>query len=90
MKKIIGIIEPICAGKDTMADYISTKLKIPSYQISQTLKEITGDRDIPLSRKDMYELDMTIALEKGANYLVNVLLGSIDKFGVITGMWQLE
>ena len=89
MKKTIGIIGPIPSGKDTVAEYISEKLKIPFYVISDILKEIAASRNIPLTRDNLIALGNELAREKGEEYLSKNILEKIKYVGIIVGMRQL-
>ncbi len=69
MKKIIGIIGPISAGKNTAAEYVSDKLKILFYTISDALKEIAVSRNLPLTRDNLIALGTELVKEKGEEYI---------------------
>lgn len=73
-KTIIGITGAIGSGKDTVADYISEKLKIPAFQISQPLKDLARDRDIEPLRENLIKLGNEVFQEKGPNFFVEVLI----------------
>jgi dephospho-CoA kinase len=89
VKRIIGIIGPIAAGKDTAADYIADTLHVPSFQISAPLKMICAERGIEPIRQNLISLGTSLAKEKGEAYLAEYLLGKVDEDAVITGLRQL-
>lgn len=89
-KTVIGIIGTISSGKDTVADYISKKLEIPVFQTSQQLKDIAQERGLDLKRANLIKLGTKIAIEKGPDYLVKMIVESSDEERiVITGMRDL-
>ena len=89
MKKIIGIIGPKLAGKNTAAEYISDRLEIPFYTISDTLKEMAALRNLPQTRDNLIILGNELATEKGEEYLSKEILEKIRYAGIIVGMRQL-
>jgi dephospho-CoA kinase len=89
MKKVIGLIGPIASGKDTAAEYISKKLNIPRFEISQPIKEIAKERGITLDRWNLVNLGNELSKEKGDGYLAEILLDKSPKISIITGMRQL-
>lgn len=91
MKTIIGIIGTIGAGKDTVAEYISGKLSIPSYQISQPLKDIAQERGIEPIRENLIQIGSDLVKEKGAGFLAELCLEKIPgDVGIVTGIRVLE
>lgn len=88
MKTVIGIVGPIASGKDTVAEHISKKLGMPVLQISQPLKEIAKERNIPLSRRNLIQISRELAAKEGEDILARMLLDSIKGKGIITGMRQ--
>lgn len=89
MKKILGIIGPIGSGKDIAAEYLSHKLRIPTFQISSPLKIIAAERNIEPTRQNLIALGTTIANEKGPAFLAEYILEQIPTIWIITGMRQL-
>ncbi|MES2930692.1 MAG: AAA family ATPase [Patescibacteria group bacterium] len=86
-KTIIGIIGTIGSGKDTAALYISERLQIPTFQISQVLKDIAKERGIEPIRENLIALGSDLVKEKGSGFLSELALDRIegDK-GIITGI----
>ncbi|MBI5733715.1 MAG: AAA family ATPase [Candidatus Kerfeldbacteria bacterium] len=89
MKTIIGIIGGIGSGKDTVADYIARKLTMSAYQISQPVKDIAKTKGLEPTRDNLVELGTKIAQEKGADFIIKVLLERINHKAIITGLRQL-
>src|SRR3989344_1494842 len=90
MKKIIGIIGPKLAGKNTAAEYILDRLEIPFYTISDTLKEMAALRNLPQTRDNLIILGNELATEKGEEYLSKEILEKIRYAGIIVGMRQIS
>ena len=89
MKRIIGIIGPIGAGKDTSADYMSSEIGIRAYQISSALREICQQRGIEPTRENLIELGTKLANKHGDSYLAKYVLDKSPAFSIIVGMRQL-
>jgi len=89
MRKIIGIIGTIGAGKDFAAEYIAKKFGLPILQISQPVRDIAKEKNIEPTRLNLVELGSRIAEEKGDDYLVKFLLQTNNVDAIITGMRQL-
>lgn len=90
-KKIIGIIGPVGSGKDTVAEYISKKLNINSFQISQPLKDIAKEKSIEPTRENLIRIGSDLVKEKGPAYLAELCLEKISgNSGIITGIRVLE
>ncbi len=87
MKTIIGIIGTIGSGKDTAAEYISKKLSIPTFQISQPLKDIAKERGIEPIRENLIKLGSDLVKENGPGFLVKLLIDKVpDDLLIITGI----
>jgi dephospho-CoA kinase len=85
-KTIIGITEAIGSGKDTVADYISEKLKIPAFQISQPLKDLAAEKGIEPNRENLIKLGNEVFREKGPNFFVEVLISKApENLMIISG-----
>lgn len=89
MKTIIGITGTIASGKDSVGEYISKKLKIPSFKISQLILDEAQKRGISLVREKLAEFGKQFAKEFGEDYCAKILLSKIEREGVITGIRQL-
>jgi len=90
-KKIIGIIGTVGSGKDTAAEYISKKIGIESYQISQPLKDIAKEKNIEPTRENLIKIGSDLVKEKGAGFLAQLTLNKIqNNAGIITGIRVLE
>lgn len=90
-KKIIGIIGGVGSGKDTVAEYISKKIGVQSFQISQPLKDIAKERNIEPSRENLIQIGSDLVKEKGAGFLAELCLEKISgNTGIITGIRVLE
>ena len=68
MQKVIGVIGPIAAGKDSVATYLQDKLKINSYQISSELKDLAKEKGIPITRKNLINLSRELVSTHGDDY----------------------
>ncbi len=94
MKSVIWIIWPTASWKDTVATYISHKLNIPLYQISQPLKEIAKQRNIPITRENLIKLWRELAQKYWDEYLAKYLVENAKENKLILvwmrQLWQLE
>ena len=94
MKFSIWIVWPTASWKDTVAKYISKKLKIPFFQISEPLKKIAKQRDIPITRKNLINLWRELALENQDEFLAKYLVenAKTDKLILVwmRQLWQLN
>lgn len=92
MKKVIGIIGPLGAGKDTAAEYIAKKLGIPLYQISDKLKELA--QEVWTTREWLIAFSRNISEQHGDGYLAQeIVTQAPEPIIVIAGMrqlWQIE
>ena len=89
-RRVIAIIGTIGAGKDTAGNYLTSKLAIPSYQISAPLKEICAKRGLELTRENLVALGTELAAEKGESYFAEYIIShAIADTIIITGMRQL-
>ncbi len=86
-KTIIGIIGTISSGKDTAAEYISKKLKIPSSPISEILRDLAKEDNIEPTRENLIKIGNSLVKEKGPDHFARLALNRItgDR-GIITGM----
>jgi len=94
MKEIIAIIWRAGSGKDIMWDFLSKKLQIPCFQISEALKISAKERWIETSRENLIEIGKEFSEKYGDDYLVKIIIQntSAQKI-IITWMrqiWQLE
>lgn len=90
-KTIIGIIGGVGSGKDTVADYISQKLAIPSFQISQPLKDLAKEKNIEPTRENLVKIGSDLVREKGPDFLAQLAIDKIDsEKGIITGIRVLD
>lgn len=87
MKTIICIIGPIGSGKDTAAEYIASKLSIPTFQISQVLKDFAKELGLETTRENLIRVGNKLAEEKGQGFTVKVLMDKVsDNLLIITGV----
>ncbi len=88
MKKVIGVIGPLGAGKDTAAEYIAKKCSIPLYQISGKLKELAQEKWI--TREGLIIFSRKISEQHGDGYLAQAIIEeSVEPIIIIAGMRQL-
>jgi len=88
MKKVIGIVGELASGKDTAAEYLSNKLQLPIYQISDALKKLANQHNI--SRLDLIEYSRKITQKNGDDYLAKIIIeSSSDESLILVGMRQL-
>ena len=94
MYHIIWVIWPTASWKDTVAQYISNKLKIPFYQISQPLKEIAKQRNIPITRENLITLWRELAQKYWDEFLAKYLVENAKENKLILvwmrQLWQLD
>lgn len=88
-KEVIGVVGTIAAGKDTVGDYISNVLHVPSFQISSPLKQICIETSVEPTRENLIALGTQLAEEHGDAYLAEYILERMPDRAVITGMRQL-
>ena len=88
-KTVIGIIGTVASGKDLLGEYLSKKLEIPIFQISQPIIDTAKKRGIPLTRKNTTKFAQEFAREFGEDYSARIYLEKITDKGIITGMRQL-
>ena len=85
-KTIIGIVGGIGSGKDTVADYISEKLKIPAFQISQPLKDLASEKGIEPNRENLIKLGSEVFRDRGPSFFVETLVKKVpDNLLIISG-----
>ncbi|MBT4387935.1 AAA family ATPase [Candidatus Woesearchaeota archaeon] len=90
MQKVIGVIGPIAAGKDSVATYLQDKLKINSYQISSELKDLAKEKGIPITRKNLINLSRELVSTHGDDYLARrILNNNAEELLIIVGMRQV-
>jgi dephospho-CoA kinase len=89
MKKIIGVIGTVAAGKDTVADYIGKKLNCQVYQISKAIKDEAKNRSQGTNRDTLIKLGTELSKKHGSDYLARHFLDYPDKTLVITGMREV-
>ena len=89
MKRTIGIIGPIRAGKDTAGSYISKALGIPVYAISAPLYEICKERGLEPIRETLIDLGTEMAAKEGDDFLAKRLLAQAPDAFIVTGIRQL-
>ena len=91
MKTVICIIGPIGSGKDTAAEYIVSKLGIPSFQISQVLKDFAKEWGLEPTRENLIKVGNKLAEENGPEFTVKVLMDKTsDNLLLITGARRTE
>lgn len=91
MKTIIGIVGTIGSGKDTVGEYISKKLAIPSLQISQPLKDIAKERGVEPTRENIIQIGSQLVKENGAGFLLKLLIDKVQKdLMIVTGIRVVE
>lgn len=85
-KRIIGIIGTIGSGKDTVADYISRKLNIPAFEVSQPLKDLAKERGIEPFRENLIKLGTEVSKERGPSFFIDTLANKTsENLIIITG-----
>ncbi len=90
IRKTIGIIGPIASGKDTVADYLKKKYRIPTFQVSDVLKELAKEAGIEVSREKLIQYSRTLRKEHGDDFLVRKILEEhCDTIMAIIGIRQL-
>ena len=78
MKTIICIIGPIGSGKDAAAEHIASKLSIPTFQISQVLKDFAKEWGLEPTRENLIKVGNKLAEENGQGFTVKVLMDKIS------------
>ncbi len=90
MKNIIAIIWRAWSGKDLAGDFLSEKLWIPSFTISEALRISAQKRWIEESRENLIALWKEFAEEKWDDYLAKVIVENTNWNSlIIVGMRQL-
>lgn len=91
MKTIIAIIGTIGSGKDTVAEYISKKLTIPAFQISQPLKDYAKEHNIEPTRENLIQIGSKLVKENGPVYFLKIIINQASgDFMIITGIRMTE
>ncbi|HYC34316.1 MAG TPA: AAA family ATPase [Candidatus Paceibacterota bacterium] len=86
MKQILAIIGGVGSGKDVAAEYISQKLNIPAFQMSQPLKDMAKEQGIEPTRENLIDLGSKLARELGEGSLSKMILPKIETMGIISGI----
>ena len=91
MKTIICIIGTIGSGKDTAAEYISRKLDIPTFQMSQVLKDFAKEQGIEPTRDNLIKIGSALVKENGPGFVVKTLADrTSEDLIIITGVRRTE
>jgi len=88
MKKVIGIIGKLCAGKDSVWEYIKEKYKIPLYSISGKLKVLAEKEHI--SREWLINFSRKLSEKFWDGYIAKKIIEDSEEGTImIVGMRQL-
>lgn len=90
MKSIIAIIGPIASGKDTLAEYLSSKYGAPVFQVSQVLKDIAAEQDLEPTRENLMHIGDELTREHGPAALPKMLLDRLGDRTIVTGIRRPE
>lgn len=90
MKKIIGVVGKLAAGKDTAAAILASTYAVPVVQVSDVLRVIARERGVPLDRGSLIALGRTIAHEHGGDFHVRRALADCPDRAIFAGMRQVE
>jgi dephospho-CoA kinase len=88
MRRVIGIIGPVGAGKDILGKYLSQKIGLPCYPISSIVKEVASSQGLSLDRDSLILLGNKIAQEEGPDALAKILFSRTSGDIIVTGMRQ--
>lgn len=83
--KVIGISGHQVAGKDTIADYLSTK-GFSKYTMSDILREEMRELGLSLDRDSMNKYSTEIKLKNGNDYLAHKIIKKISGNSTIPGI----
>lgn len=83
--KVIGITGHQVAGKDTIADYLSSK-GFTKYTMGDILREEMTSLGLPLDRDSMNRYSTEIKLKYGNDYLAHRILKKINGNSTIPGI----
>ncbi|NUJ97963.1 AAA family ATPase [Candidatus Gracilibacteria bacterium] len=87
MKKVIGIIGKLCAGKDSVGEYISKKYALPLYSISGKVKSL-GEKD-HISREGLINFSRSLSEKFGDGYIAEKIIEDAkENTIIIVGMRQ--
>jgi len=90
-KTILGIIGTVGSGKDTASDYISKKLSISVFQISQPLKDLAKEKNIEPTRENLIQIGSDLVKQNGPDFLAKLVLDKvIGEKGIVTGIRVVE
>ena len=89
MKKVIGIVGTTAAGKDVAAVYLASRLDIPSFQISQPIRDEAAARGLAEEWQTLVDLGREMARMHGPDHLAKLLLGKVETAGIISGLRQI-
>lgn len=92
MKKVIGIIGKLCAGKDSVWEYISKKYALPLYSISWKVKSL-GEKD-HISREWLINFSRSLSEKFWDGYIAEKIIEDAkENTIIIVGMrqkWQIK
>lgn len=90
MRKIIGIIGPIGAGKDLITNYLQKRLNCSVYQISSELKDLAKENNISLNRENLINYSRQLVSIYGDEYLAKrILEKNNEELIIVAGMRQI-
>jgi len=83
MKEIIAIIWRAWTGKDLAGDYLSKKIWIPCFQISEALRITARERWVEVSRENLIAIWKEFAEQYWDEYLTKLIIENTDSHKII-------
>ncbi|MFA5124432.1 MAG: AAA family ATPase [Patescibacteria group bacterium] len=78
-KIVLGLIGEIAAGKDTVADYLKKNYHSQTVSFSQPLRDILNRLYLPINRKNMDDLGISLRQAFGQDLLSRVIYAEVKQ-----------
>jgi|JI10StandDraft_1071094.scaffolds.fasta_scaffold01292_38 dephospho-CoA kinase len=85
-KKIIIITGKNGSGKDTAAEYLSSRIHYPVFSIADILREMAKEKQIEPTRENLISINTELAGERGNDALAEELLTRLPEKSIVTGI----
>lgn len=79
MVKVIGIVGPIGSGKTTLAKYLHNKYGYVILIMGDLVRELVAQRNLPLTRKNLQEVQKEYISKYGWSYFANIVVKRIKE-----------